>query len=180
MWLGIRFLLRHNAARCVPETSNRFPILNQGLYVWPPLIYHRGRHFAICTVIPVECDASLRLAIRQVTCTKLALSLLIQLKIGLRLDDPVANGVTNHVAESIEPQLAHDRRAVGFPGLDTDSEEPRNILVAFSLDQKLQDFPFPSREKAGCLLPSASATTLFQVTRKNYLGNPGSKKGAVL
>ena len=58
------------------------------------------------------------------------------------MDDLVADGIVNDLAQRMQAQLVHDVGAVGLDGLDGDIQRGSHFLVGLSFRQKLDDFPF--------------------------------------
>ena len=59
--------------------------------------------------------------------------------VALRLNDLVANGVADEIAERTEAQFAHQARAMRFDRLDADAKCRCRFLVAFAFG--LQEIP---------------------------------------
>jgi hypothetical protein len=56
------------------------------------------------------------------------------------VDNAVTNRITDQIGQGIEAEFSHYRGTMGFTGPDADSESGRNLLIAFSLAEKPDDF----------------------------------------
>jgi len=63
-------------------------------------------------------------------------------------DDVVADGVQDEFGEGVEIELEHDVGAVGFGGVNADTEDGGDFLVALAFSEELKDFAF-ARGEAG-------------------------------
>ena len=64
------------------------------------------------------------------------------------MDDFVANGVADELGDRVEIQLEHDVGPMSLGSLHADAEKTRDFLIAFSLGEKLKDFPFAGSQTA--------------------------------
>src|SRR5690349_12541513 len=62
--------------------------------------------------------------------------------IALRLDDIVADGVTNQGRDRVKIQFGHDVGTVSLYSLHADIQQVRDFLVGISFRQELDNLPF--------------------------------------
>src|SRR5690348_67630 len=64
------------------------------------------------------------------------------------LDDAVANGVADQIADGVEIQLGHDVRPVRLHGFDADIQCVGHFFVGFSLGDQLNDLALAWTDQA--------------------------------
>src|SRR2546423_4175833 len=84
---------------------------------------------------------------------------------GSRLDEVVADGITNQIGERIQPEFSQNARAMRLCCPDADTKRFGNFLVAFSFGQELDDLALSRTQTlAGFgLLASASCSAIDDV-----------------
>src|ERR1039458_2834149 len=70
---------------------------------------------------------------------------------GSRVDDLVAYGVANQIADRMQVQLHHEVGAVRLSRLEAHAQDGSDFLVGFALRHKLSNLPFP-RAQCGPLV----------------------------
>ncbi len=94
-------------------------------------------------------------------------------------DDFVADGVEDEFGEGVEIELKHDVGAMGFGGVDADSEEVGDVLVAFAFGEELKDLAF-TRSEAGTVSPGGIGGIGSEILGSKGRGDAEREVGLVL
>ena len=85
-----------------------------------------------------------------------------------RADEVVANRVVDQLDNGVDSQFAHDRSAVSFDRLDTDTQHGGDFFIPFCFGEQLDDFALPIRKDGVLFTASGFQETLEHCLRRDW------------